>query len=146
MRLNYLKNKNDSHPHCFVSPWNHCTDERRKESAYECMLVNDAGAHNCDIFWGDCWGSWERRKWIRCPVPASYGWRSMVTSCFHWLPSQRFMLSTPTNQSGLGIIFTIRDSWWTETQSAISLKCSAAPVIFNSQLKLMIEGELNMQN
>ncbi|TNN58458.1 hypothetical protein EYF80_031349 [Liparis tanakae] len=35
----------------------------------------------------------------------------MVTSCFHWLPSQRFMLSTPTNQSGLGIIFTIRDNY-----------------------------------
>lgn len=43
-------------------------------------------------------------------VPASYGWRSRVTSCFHWLPSQRLMLSTPTNQSGLGIIFTISDN------------------------------------
>lgn len=43
-------------------------------------------------------------------VPESKGWRSRVISCFHWPPSQRLRLSTPTNQSGLGITFTIRES------------------------------------
>lgn len=44
-------------------------------------------------------------------VPASYGKRTSETFSFHWLPSQRLMLSTPTNQSGLGTILTINDSW-----------------------------------
>lgn len=44
-------------------------------------------------------------------VPASYGKRTSETFSFHWSPSQRLMLSTPTNQSGLGTILTINDSW-----------------------------------
>lgn len=44
-------------------------------------------------------------------VPASYGKRTSETLSFHWSPSHRLMLSTPTNQSGLGTILTINDSW-----------------------------------
>lgn len=44
-------------------------------------------------------------------VPASYGKSSNGTYSFQWSPSHRSTLSTPTNQSGLGTIRTINDSW-----------------------------------
>lgn len=43
-------------------------------------------------------------------VPASYGKSSSDTFSFHWSPSHRSTLSTPTNQSGLGTRRTINDS------------------------------------
>lgn len=44
-------------------------------------------------------------------VPASYGKSSSDTFSFQWSPSHRSTLSTPTNQSGLGTIRTMNDSW-----------------------------------
>lgn len=63
------------------------------------------------IFSGGVVGKFGEEKVNPLSVPASNGCKSKVTSCFHCPPSHRFRLSTPTNQSGLGITFTIRDSW-----------------------------------
>lgn len=62
------------------------------------------------IFSGGVVGKFGEEKVKPLSVPASNGCKSKVTSCFHCPPSHRFRLSTPTNQSGLGITFTIRDS------------------------------------
>lgn len=62
------------------------------------------------IFSGGVVGKFGEEKVKPLSVPASNGCKSKVTSCFHCPPSHRFRLSIPTNQSGLGITFTIRDS------------------------------------
>lgn len=62
------------------------------------------------MFSGGVVGKFGEEKVNPLSVPASNGCKSKVTSCFHFPPSHRFRPSTPTNQSGLGISFTIRDS------------------------------------
>lgn len=56
-------------------------------------------------------------------VPASKGWRSKVTSSFHWSPWHKLTLSTPTNQSGLGITFTTRDNCGSEREGMQNRTC-----------------------
>lgn len=62
------------------------------------------------MFSGGIVGKLGEEKVKPLSVPASNGCRSKVTSSFHCPASHRFRLSTPTNQSGLGITFTIKES------------------------------------
>lgn len=64
-------------------------------------------------------------------VPASKGWRSKVTSSFHWSPWHRLMLSSPTNQSGLGITFTIRDNCGSERERECSRELVWSPSVLH---------------
>lgn len=57
-------------------------------------------------------------------VPASYGYRSREMLSFHWSPSHRLKLSTPTNQSGLGTMRMMKDSCGNQSAGRLACVCT----------------------